>query len=43
LFIWMLWIPVLINVLLVPIYPATIMGFFNLRFVLLATPIAIDG
>jgi 1,4-dihydroxy-2-naphthoate octaprenyltransferase len=43
LFIWMLWIPVLINVLLVPIYPATIMGFLNLLLVLPATLIALDG
>jgi 1,4-dihydroxy-2-naphthoate octaprenyltransferase len=39
----MLWIPVLINVLLVPIYPATIMGFLNLLLVLPATLIALDG
>lgn len=43
LFISMLWIPVLVNILMVPIYPATILGFLNLLLILPATLIALDG
>lgn len=43
LFILMLWIPVLVNVLMVPIYPATVLGFLNLLLILPATLIALDG
>ena len=43
LFISMLWIPVLVNILMVPIYPATVLGFLNLLLILPATLIALDG
>ena len=43
LFITMLWIPVLVNILMVPIYPATVLGFLNLLLILPATLIALDG
>ena len=43
LFIAMLWIPVLVNILMVPIYPATVLGFLNLLLILPATLIALDG
>lgn len=43
LFITMLWLPVLVNILMVPIYPATILGFLNLLLILPATLIALDG
>ena len=42
-FILMLWIPVVINLLLVLIYPATLLGLLNLLLVLPATLIALDG
>ncbi len=43
LFITMLWLPVLVNILMVPIYPATVLGFLNLLLILPATLIALDG
>lgn len=42
-FILMLWIPVIINLMLVLIYPATLLGLLNLLLVLPATLIALDG
>ena len=42
-FILMLWMPVLINLLLVLIYPATLLGLLNLLLVIPATLIALDG
>ena len=43
LFIWMLWIPVLINLMLVLVYPATLLGLLNLLLVIPATVIALNG
>ena len=43
LFIWMLWLPVLINLMLVLVYPATLLGMLNLLLVIPATLIALDG
>jgi 1,4-dihydroxy-2-naphthoate octaprenyltransferase len=43
LFIWMLWMPVLINLMLALVYPATLLGLLNLLLVIPATLIALDG
>lgn len=42
-FILMLWIPVLLNLMLILVYPATLLGLLNLLLVLPATLIALDG
>lgn len=42
-FILMLWIPVLLNLMLILVYPATLLGLVNLLLVLPATLIALDG
>ena len=42
-FILMLWIPVLLNLMLILVYPATLIGLLNLLLVLPATLIALDG
>lgn len=42
-FVLMLWLPVALNLLLVFIYPATLLGMLNLLLVLPATLIALDG
>lgn len=42
-FIAMLWVPVLLNLLLILVYPATLLGLLNLLLVLPATLIALDG
>lgn len=43
LFVFMLWMPVVVNLMLVLFYPATVIGFLNLLLVLPATLIALDG
>lgn len=42
-FILMIWIPVLLNLMLILVYPATLLGLLNLLLVLPATLIALDG
>ena len=42
-FVLMLWLPVLLNLLLIFVYPATLLGMLNLLLVLPATLVAIDG
>ncbi len=42
-FILMIWTPVLLNLLLVLVYPATLLGLLNLLLVLPATLIVLDG
>ena len=42
-FVLMIWLPVLLNLLLVVVYPATLLGILNLLLVVPATLIALDG
>lgn len=42
-FILMIWLPVLLNLMLILVYPATLLGLLNLLLVLPATLIALDG
>ena len=42
-FILMIWMPVLLNLMLILVYPATLLGMLNLLLVLPATLIALDG
>jgi 1,4-dihydroxy-2-naphthoate polyprenyltransferase len=42
-FIFMIWMPVLLNLMLIFVYPATLLGMLNLLLVLPATLIALDG
>ena len=42
-FILMIWLPVLLNLMLILVYPATLLGLFNLLLVLPATLIVLDG
>ena len=42
-FILMIWLPVLLNLMLILVYPATLLGLLNLLLVLPATLIVLDG
>ena len=42
-FILMVWLPVLLNLMLILVYPATLLGLLNLLLVLPATLIVLDG
>lgn len=42
-FVLMIWLPVVLNLLLIFVYPATLLGMLNLLLVLPATLIALDG
>ena len=42
-FILMIWLPVLLNLMLILVYPATLLGLLNLLLILPATLIVLDG